>query len=125
VSAERFDAVVIGAGQGGGPLSGALARAGRRVALIEREHVGGTCINRGCTPTKTMVASARAAWLARRANGYGVTTGEVTVDLAAVRRRKQEVVESFRAGSEQPGEPCSSRYCLKKAPRLSTALICS
>ena len=64
---ERYDAIVIGAGQAGGPLATALARSGKRTALIEREHVGGTCINEGCTPTKTMVASARVAYLARRA----------------------------------------------------------
>src|SRR5213080_2039156 len=62
-AATRYDAIVIGAGQAGGPLAGALARAGRRTALIERVHVGGTCINEGCTPTKTMVASARVAYL--------------------------------------------------------------
>lgn len=98
---ERFDVVVIGAGQGGGPLAGAFARAGRRVALVEREHVGGTCINEGCSPTKTMVASARVAYLARRASDYGVRTGPVRVDLARVRERKREIVSSFRAGSER------------------------
>jgi pyruvate/2-oxoglutarate dehydrogenase complex dihydrolipoamide dehydrogenase (E3) component len=101
VNAERIDCVVIGAGQAGGPLASALARAGRRTVLVEREHAGGTCINRGCTPTKTMVASARAAYLARRAEEYGVTASGVAVDLPSVRRRKQEVVESFRAGSER------------------------
>ena len=98
---KRYDAVVIGAGQGGGPLASALARAGRRTALIEREHVGGTCINVGCTPTKTMVASARVAYLARRATEYGVRAGPVRIDLAAVRERKREIVNDFRAGSEQ------------------------
>jgi pyruvate/2-oxoglutarate dehydrogenase complex dihydrolipoamide dehydrogenase (E3) component len=97
---RHFDAVVIGAGQAGGPLAGALARAGRRTALVERAHVGGTCINVGCTPTKTMVASARVAYLARRGAAYGVCAGEVKVDLSAVRARKQAVVESFRSGSE-------------------------
>lgn len=65
---SKFDAIIIGAGQAGGSLAGALAKAGRKVALIEREHVGGTCINEGCTPTKTMIASARVAHLARRAS---------------------------------------------------------
>ena len=64
--AKHYDASVIGAGQAGGPLSTALARAGMKSALVEREHVGGSCINYGCTPTKTMVASARAAHMARR-----------------------------------------------------------
>ena len=98
--ADELDVIVIGAGQAGGPLAGAFAQAGRRTALLERAHVGGTCINVGCTPTKTMVASGRVAYLARRAADYGVTTGPVQVDLAAVRRRKDELVTSFRGGSE-------------------------
>ena len=97
---QGYDAIVIGAGQAGSPLSTALARAGRKTALIEREHVGGTCINAGCTPTKTMVASGRVAYLARRAADYGVHTGPVTIDLARVRQRKREIVASFRSGSQ-------------------------
>lgn len=93
------DLIVIGAGQGGGPLAGVFARAGHKVAMIERAHVGGTCINVGCTPTKTMVASARVAYLARRAEDFAVRVGAVSVDLGRVRERKQRVVESFRAGS--------------------------
>src|SRR5881628_2253306 len=100
-AATSYDAIVIGAGQAGGPLAGALARAGRRTALIERVHVGGTCINEGCTPTKTMVASARVAYLARRAADYGVLAGEVRVEMAAVRKRKRDVVDSFRSGRER------------------------
>ncbi|MBX5456511.1 MAG: mercuric reductase [Thermogemmatispora sp.] len=98
-----YDAVIIGAGQGGGPLATALARAGRKTALIEREHVGGTCINTGCTPTKTMIASARVAYLVRRAAGYGVhlPAGEVQVAMEVVRQRKRAIVESFRQGSER------------------------
>jgi pyruvate/2-oxoglutarate dehydrogenase complex dihydrolipoamide dehydrogenase (E3) component len=95
------DAIVIGTGQGGGPLVSALGRAGRRTAVVERGEVGGTCINRGCTPTKTMVASARAAYLARRASDYGVITGDVKIDMLTVRQRKRNVVASFRAGSER------------------------
>jgi pyruvate/2-oxoglutarate dehydrogenase complex dihydrolipoamide dehydrogenase (E3) component len=98
---QHYDAVVIGAGQGGGPLASALAQSGRRTALIEREHVGGTCINEGCTPTKTMVASARATHLARLAADYGVEVSHVHVDMAAVRQRKRAVVASFRSGSER------------------------
>src|SRR5918912_3475545 len=97
--AQHYEAVVIGAGQGGVPLSRALARAGRKTALVEREHVGGTCVNEGCTPTKTMIASARVAHLARRAADYGVHTGPVTVDLQRVRQRKRDIVDSFRGGS--------------------------
>jgi pyruvate/2-oxoglutarate dehydrogenase complex dihydrolipoamide dehydrogenase (E3) component len=98
---EKVDAIVIGAGQAGVPLSTALAGAGRRTVLIERIHVGGTCINEGCTPTKTMVASARVAYLARRGAEYGVETGDVRVDLRRVRERKRAIVESFRGGSER------------------------
>ncbi len=95
-----MDAIIIGSGQGGGPLAGALARAGQSVALIEAEAVGGTCVNRGCTPTKTMVASARIAYLARRAADYGVECGPVRVDMGVVRMRKRAIVEQFRSGSE-------------------------
>ncbi|NUO39920.1 MAG: mercuric reductase [Gemmatimonadaceae bacterium] len=111
-SEEHFDLVVIGAGQGGGPLAGAFARAGRRVALVERVHVGGTCINEGCSPTKTVIASARVAHLARRASSYGIQVtdvdgevrgapADVVVDLVRVHERKQGIVDSFRSGSER------------------------
>jgi pyruvate/2-oxoglutarate dehydrogenase complex dihydrolipoamide dehydrogenase (E3) component len=97
----HYDAIVIGAGQSGGPLSTALARAGWKTALIEREHVGGTCVNEGCTPTKTMVASARVAYLARRGADYGVHSGPVTVEMTRVRQRKRDIVDSFRNGSQR------------------------
>ena len=98
---DHYDAIVIGAGQAGTPLSIALAGAGRKTALVESQHVGGTCINVGCTPTKTMVASARIAYLARRAADYGVRCGPVSVDMAQIRRRKQAIVDDFRAGEER------------------------
>ncbi|HXX79675.1 MAG TPA: mercuric reductase, partial [Ktedonobacteraceae bacterium] len=72
-----------------------------KTAIIERTHVGGTCINEGCTPTKTMVASARVAYLTRRAADYGVETGPISVDMKVVRKRKRDIVESFRSGSER------------------------
>ena len=97
---KHYDAIVIGAGQAGVPLSTTLAKAGWRTALIERVHVGGTCINEGCTPTKTMVASARVAYLARRGADYGVQTGPVTIDITKVRQRKRDIVDSFRTGSQ-------------------------
>ena len=96
----HYDAIVIGAGQSGGPLSTALAEAGRKTAIIERIHVGGTCINEGCTPTKTMVASARVAYLTRRAADYGVQTGPISVDMKVVRLRKRDIVDSWRNSSE-------------------------
>ncbi|HEX9156195.1 MAG TPA: FAD-dependent oxidoreductase, partial [Nitrospira sp.] len=97
---QQYDAIVIGSGQGGTPLSIALAQAGMRTALVERKHVGGTCVNEGCTPTKTMVASGRVAYLARRAADYGVYTGPISVDLLKVRQRKRDIVDSFRNGSQ-------------------------
>lgn len=96
---EQFDGIVIGAGQAGGPLATALADAGWKMAIVEREHAGGTCVNEGCTPTKTMVASARIAHLARRADEYGVSAGPVSVDQRVIRQRKREIVEQWRAGS--------------------------
>lgn len=95
----HYDAIIIGSGQGGGPLATAFTAAGRRTALIEREHIGGVCINEGCTPTKTMIASARVAALARRGKDYGIDTGKVSVDMEAVRARKRKIVEEFRSGS--------------------------
>jgi pyruvate/2-oxoglutarate dehydrogenase complex dihydrolipoamide dehydrogenase (E3) component len=97
---EKFDAIIIGSGQGGNPLAGAFAGAGKKTALVERQDVGGTCINRGCTPTKTMVASARVAYLARRGADYGIETGNIAIDLGRVRDRKRAIVKSFREGGE-------------------------
>jgi pyruvate/2-oxoglutarate dehydrogenase complex dihydrolipoamide dehydrogenase (E3) component len=98
---ERLDAIIIGTGQAGKPLAGALAEAGWKTAIIERGRVGGTCLITGCTPTKTMVASARVAHLARRASGFGVHVGDARVEMAAVRRRKREIVDSFSDGAER------------------------
>src|SRR3712207_9261334 len=98
MATQHFDAVVIGAGQAGVPLSTTLAKAGRKTALVEREHVGGTCVNEGCTPTKTMVASAKVAYFARRSTDYGVQNGPVSVDMLKVRQRKRDIVESFKIG---------------------------
>ncbi len=100
MATTNYDAIIIGAGQAGGPLSTTLANAGWKTAIIERVHVGGTCINEGCTPTKTMVASARVAYLARRGADYGVHTGPISVDMLKVRQRKRDIVDSFRSGSE-------------------------
>lgn len=101
VQSTTYDAILIGSGQATGPLSTALAGAGWKTALIEQEHIGGTCINEGCTPTKTMVASARVAYLARRAADYGVHTGPVSVDMTAVRQRKRNIVEDFRSSGQR------------------------
>jgi pyruvate/2-oxoglutarate dehydrogenase complex dihydrolipoamide dehydrogenase (E3) component len=98
---ESFDAIIIGSGQGGNPLAEALIEAGKKTAMIERQDVGGTCINRGCSPTKTMVASARVAYLARRGSDYGVDLGSVAVDMGRVRERKRGIVSSFRQSREK------------------------
>ncbi|MEO8804773.1 MAG: FAD-containing oxidoreductase [Burkholderiaceae bacterium] len=91
--ATSFDAIVIGSGQAGPFLAARLAGAGMKTALIEREHLGGTCVNDGCIPTKTLLASARTAHVARRAGAYGVNVGgSVTVDMAAVKARKDRIV---------------------------------
>jgi pyruvate/2-oxoglutarate dehydrogenase complex dihydrolipoamide dehydrogenase (E3) component len=100
MAAVQYDAVVIGSGQGGTPLARALANAGRKTALVERKHVAGTCINEGCTPTKTMVASAKTAYVDRRSADYGVHDGPVTVAMPELRRRKQSIVDSFRTSNE-------------------------
>lgn len=97
---DQYQAIVIGSGQGGTPLCMALAGAGLRTALIEREHVGGTCVKEGCTPTKTMVASGSVAYLARRGVDYGVHAGFIRVDMKRVRQRKRDIVNSFRNGSQ-------------------------
>jgi len=98
---NEYRAIVIGSGQGGNPLCIALAGAGLRTALIEREHVGGTCINEGCTPTKTMIASARVVHLARRGADYGVQTGKIQMEMERVRQRKRDMVNDFRNGSQR------------------------
>jgi pyruvate/2-oxoglutarate dehydrogenase complex dihydrolipoamide dehydrogenase (E3) component len=113
-----YDLIVIGAGQGGGPLAGTAADHGRSAALIEQEHVGGTCVNEGCTPTKTMIASARVAHLARRAEDYGVHTGDVSVDMPTVRRRKRDIVEQFRAGSRSSVEATDGLDLVEGAGRF-------
>lgn len=97
----RYDAIIIGSGQAGTPLAKALADKGWKVAVAEGQHVGGTCINYGCTPTKTLIASARVAHLARRGADYGVHTGAVSVDFARVMERQKNVVRQFRSGSER------------------------
>src|ERR1700747_1460901 len=94
-TAEGYDASVGGSGQGGTPLSRALAEAGLRTGLGERGDGGGTCINEGRAPRKTMEASGRVAYLARRGGDYGVRTGPVSVDLKRVRQRKQAVGGEF------------------------------
>ena len=98
---KRFDAIVIGGGQAGPSLAGRLSAAGMTVAMIERKLFGGTCVNTGCMPTKTLVASARAAHVARRAADFGVHfQGPITVDMKRVRERANTVSTNARSGVE-------------------------
>jgi len=99
-ASRTFDAIIIGAGQAGPSLAGRLDAAGLRVAIIERHLVGGTCVNTGCKPTKTLVASAHAAHVARRGSDYGFASGEVNVDMARVAARARKVILDSRKGNE-------------------------
>jgi len=115
---DLFDLIVIGAGQAGKPLAAEFANAGKKTALIEREHVGGTCVNVGCTPTKTMVASARVAYLARRGADFGVTHSGIQVDALKVRQRKRDIVERFRSGSQRNLERTENLSLIFGEPRF-------
>jgi pyruvate/2-oxoglutarate dehydrogenase complex dihydrolipoamide dehydrogenase (E3) component len=99
--AEQYDVLILGSGQAGNPLSSDFVKAGKRVALIERAEVAGTCINYGCTPTKTMVASAQRAWQVRHAGELGIEVDAMRVNIEQVRARKRRVVEQFRTSSEK------------------------
>lgn len=98
---KTYDAIVIGSGQAGGPLAKKLALAGKKTALIEKRYVGGTCINDGCTPTKTWIASAKAAYSASENAKLGVTTKGIHLDMTAIKNRKDEVVSLFRSSNEK------------------------
>jgi len=97
----KYDAIIIGAGQAAPPLARDFVARGWKVALVEGAHLGGTCVNTGCSPTKTVVASARVAYMARRASDFGVHTGEIRVDFAKVMARQQAIVQQFRGGLEE------------------------
>ena len=96
-----YDAIVIGSGQAGNPLSQKLADRGWSMALIEQDHLGGTCVNTGCTPTKTMIASAQVAHYVRNASRWGVKVGEFGVDLPGIVARKDRIVDQWRSGIER------------------------
>ena len=98
---EHFDAIVIGAGQAGPAIAARCSKEGLRSAIIERSHFGGTCVNVGCVPTKTMVASARAVHVARRGAEFGFAAGDIRTDMARVKARKDEIVQASRAGVHQ------------------------
>ncbi len=97
---DHFDLVVLGSGQSGNPLAGQFSSAGKRAAVVERALVAGTCINYGCTPTKTMVASARRAYEVRTASDLGIQVADFSVNLERIRQRKRDIVAQFRSGSE-------------------------
>jgi pyruvate/2-oxoglutarate dehydrogenase complex dihydrolipoamide dehydrogenase (E3) component len=118
---KKYDAILIGSGQGGNPLSYALAERGWTVALIERSHLGGTCINTGCTPTKTMIASAQVAHYARNAARWGVRTSRVEVDLPFVVDRKNAVVQRFRGNQERNVARHSSLHLYRGHARFVSA----
>jgi pyruvate/2-oxoglutarate dehydrogenase complex dihydrolipoamide dehydrogenase (E3) component len=120
---EKFDAIVIGTGQSGPALAVRLAKAGRKTAIIERKSFGGTCVNTGCTPTKTLIASARAAYVARRAGDFGITIdGSIGVDMARVKARKDAVVQASSEGvakwlKETPGLTVYEGHARFESPR--------
>ena len=98
---KTYDAIVIGSGQAGGPLAKKLALAGKKTALIEKRYIGGTCVNDGCTPTKTWVASAKAAYMASKSGDLGINIKSYKVDMAQIQKRKNDVVLLFRNGSQK------------------------
>ena len=96
---EKFDAIIVGTGQAGPSLAARMTREGMKTAIIERKLFGGTCVNVGCIPTKTLVASARAAYMARRGGDFGVVIdGDISVDMKKVKARKDGVVAQSNAG---------------------------
>ncbi len=113
-----YDAIIIGTGQAGPALARRLAGAGMKVAIVERGRFGGTCVNTGCTPTKTLVASAYAMHVARRGADYGFTAGDIKVDMKRVKARKDEVAGASTRGVERslrnarelhgPYRPCTA-----------------
>src|ERR1700742_1779708 len=97
---RKFDAIIIGTGQAGPSMAARLTNAGMTVAIIERHQIGGTCVNTGCMPTKTLVASAYAAHMARRGADFGVMTGEIRIDMARVHARSRKITMDARNGNE-------------------------
>src|SRR4051812_43539240 len=98
---QQYDAIIIGAGQAGVPLAKKLAKAGKTVALIEKRWVGGTCVNDGCTPTKTWVASAKAAYMAANSAALGIKIKSYKVNMPRIKKRKDDIVLNARNGSQQ------------------------
>jgi pyruvate/2-oxoglutarate dehydrogenase complex dihydrolipoamide dehydrogenase (E3) component len=120
---ERYDTLVLGGGMAGIPLAVRAARRGR-VALVERGRLGGTCVNRGCIPTKTMIASASVAHQVRTAAAFGVEAGAPTVHLGAVVDRKDQVVEGIRSGYERASPRPTAWTCTRRRPASSAPAAC-
>src|SRR6202012_4638406 len=97
---KTYDAIVIGAGQAGGPLAKKLALAGKKTALIEKRYIGGTCVNDGCTPTKTWVGSAKVAYMAANSKALGIDVKSFKVNMKQIKKRKDDIVMQFRNGSQ-------------------------
>jgi pyruvate/2-oxoglutarate dehydrogenase complex dihydrolipoamide dehydrogenase (E3) component len=110
---KKFDAIIIGAGQAGKPLAVEFANAGWKVAIIERKHVGGSCINYGCTPTKTMIASAKAASIIGRAGEFGINTGKYEIDFKKIIARRDRIVNDFRERSRRQLEETKNIELIK------------
>ena len=115
---SRYDAIIIGSGQGGNPLAHKLADAGEHVALIERDHLGGSCINFGCTPTKTMIASGRVAATIREAAAYGIHTSDPSINMAEVVARKNKIVKQWRDGQQAQVDKRSSLDLFRGSARF-------
>lgn len=98
---RQYDVIIIGSGQAGSPLARKMAKAGKKTAIVEKRWVGGTCVNDGCTPTKAMVASARAAYLAGRCNNLGVHIDGYSIDMPQIKKRKDAIVEHSRSGNQK------------------------
>src|ERR671918_1607328 len=98
---ESFDVLIIGAGQAGIPLAHALAKVGKRVGLVERQHLGGSCVNFGCTPTKAVISSARMVHQARRAAEFGLEIPTIEVDFQAVLERAKRILMESRDGLQK------------------------
>lgn len=120
---KKYDAIILGAGQSGMPLAKKISKLGLKVALIEEGEVGGTCINAGCSPTKTMVASAEVAHMVRRAGDFGIRVSEFFVDQKAIRERKNQIVELFRGGAESSLEKADNIEIIKSRGTFKTSSI--
>jgi dihydrolipoamide dehydrogenase len=121
MATEKYDVIVIGTGQGGKPAAQAFAQAGRKTAVIEQKYVGGSCINYGCTPTKTMVASARIAHLVQQAADYGVEIPQFSVNLRKIRERKDAVVKSWRDSGRKGLEEADNLELIFGEARFTSA----